>query len=365
MRGIVLLTIGLFFFNIAVFGQSQTLGFEGQSFGTQQWSEDGINWTLGSWANIRSYYAHSGSNSAYLLSGDYLSADNKLDVASLWLYVDDMSGYNTYVEFKGYDVNGNLVKSYKYYDMGNMWEQVNLSGFNSIDKLAVTFDDASGMGEVMVALDDIGFNNVGALPVELETFSAKTVNGRVTLRWKAASEVNNYGFEVERKAVNSATAAGGVTNASGKGFEKIGFVDGSGNSNSPKDYSFSDAPSGQSAYQYRLKQIDNDGSFKYSKTIEVSLNSPSRFNLEQNYPNPFNPSTNIQFTLPVDAKVVLEVYNTIGQKVATLINREMSSGNHSVVFNAEDLPSGIYIYRLHATSGNKDYLQIKKLLLLK
>lgn len=85
------------------------------------------------------------------------------------------------------------------------------------------------------------------------------------------------------------------------------------------------------------------------------------FNLEKNYPNLFNPSTNIKFSLSQSEQVTINVYNTIGQKIETLVNRQMTAGSHSVTFDAEGLPSGVYIYRLKA--GN--YSESRKMLLLK
>ena len=78
-------------------------------------------------------------------------------------------------------------------------------------------------------------------------------------------------------------------------WEKIGFVNGNGNINSPKNYSFEDKNVTAGKYSYRLKQIDNDGQFEYSKTIEVDFDAPKKFELSQNYPNPFNPTTTITF----------------------------------------------------------------------
>jgi Secretion system C-terminal sorting domain len=85
------------------------------------------------------------------------------------------------------------------------------------------------------------------------------------------------------------------------------------------------------------------------------------FNLEQNYPNPFNPSTKINYTIPQQSFVSLKVYDILGNEVATLMNGDKSAGTYQVNFNAADLPSGIYFYRL--TAGN--YTSVKKMTLLK
>ena len=191
------------------------------------------------------------------------------------------------------------------------------------------------------------------LPVELTTFSASVVNSNVELKWQTATEVNNYGFEVERKILKQ------VQNDN---WERIGFVNGHGNSNSPKEYSFTDKTAENSGkYFYRLKQVDVDGQFEYSPEIEVTFGAPAKFELFQNYPNPFNPTTNIRFTLPEAGNVKLAVYNLLGQKVADLVNQNMEAGFHNITFDGSKLTSGIYIYRLE--SGNN--IMIRKMQLVK
>ncbi len=113
-------------------------------------------------------------------------------------------------------------------------------------------------------------------------------------------------------------------------------------------------------YQYRLKQVDFNGSYTYSQIVEVSV-LPLNFSLEQNYPNPFNPTTNISYSIGNSSFVTLKVYNVLGEEVTTLVNENKKAGSYTVRFNASNLPSGVYIYKL--TAGN--YSASKKLLLLK
>ncbi|MEJ2506974.1 MAG: hypothetical protein P8Y81_12005, partial [Ignavibacteriaceae bacterium] len=124
----------------------------------------------------------------------------------------------------------------------------------------------------------------------------------INLQWRTETEVNNYGFEVERK--NSSTQNGQ--------WQTLAFVQGHGNSNSPKDYSFIDEGITSGKYSYRLKQIDNDGKYEYSKPIEVDLGIVNTYELSQNYPNPFNPITTISFTISSANTVKLSVFNSIG-----------------------------------------------------
>lgn len=184
------------------------------------------------------------------------------------------------------------------------------------------------------------------LPVELTSFTAKASGTTVTLNWETKTEVDNNGFEIER-------------NANGN-WSKIGFVEGHGTANSPKYYSFSDANPLGNKIQYRLKQIDNDGSFEYSPVVEVEL-APVNYTLYQNYPNPFNPSTVIRYAMPVAGMVTIDVFNALGEKVSTLLNGQVEAGFNQVSFDATNLPSGLYFYRIQ--SG--DFTSIKKMLLMK
>jgi len=192
------------------------------------------------------------------------------------------------------------------------------------------------------------------LPVELTSFTAKVIGNSIKLDWKTETEVNNYGFEILRQAHTS-------TSLSVTGWEKIGFVNGNGNSNSPKSYSFSDQNvNGSNKFAYRLKQIDNDGRYEYSKVVEVTL-VPDEFALNQNYPNPFNPSTSIKYSVPQASLVTIKIYDVIGNEVQTLVNNKQDAGVYEVKFNAGNLASGMYFYRMKTDN----FTQVKKMILIK
>lgn len=141
----------------------------------------------------------------------------------------------------------------------------------------------------------------------------------------------------------------------------MSFVQGYGNSNSQKYYSFTDSkPFGGSKFQYRLKQIDTDGKYKYSKIIDVEI-IPDKFKLLQNYPNPFNPVTTIRFQLPEESKVLLKIYDILGAELVELVNDQKEAGIYEVELNDTSLPSGTYIYRINADQ----FVDTKKMLLIK
>lgn len=196
------------------------------------------------------------------------------------------------------------------------------------------------------------------LPVELTSFKCCEKNGKVELRWSTATEVNNYGFEILRFAQND-------------NWEKIGFVQGHGNSNSPKDYFFVDNNCPCGIIKYRLKQIDLDGSFEYSPEIQISIDAPKSLSLDQNYPNPFNPATTIKFTLPgydfspvsAPMRVTLKVYDILGREIRTIVDEFLPPGYYSYSINAAEmnLTSGVYFYKL--TAG--ELSSVKKMVLMK
>ncbi|MCK9408915.1 MAG: T9SS type A sorting domain-containing protein [Bacteroidetes bacterium] len=221
----------------------------------------------------------------------------------------------------------------------------------SITDTSVTFSGISSFSQFAIGTND-------PLPVELVSFTVTAKNNAVEVQWKTATEQNNYGFDVERRAVDDRHLQGDGHLA----WKKIGFIEGNGSTNSPKQYSFTNKNLSAGKYSYRLKQIDRDGKFSYSQSVEVTINSvPKVFALEQNYPNPFNPSTTINYQLPVNSHVTLKVYDAIGREVATLVNEVKEAGTYSTTFDASELSSGMYLLRLQG----QDHVKVKKIMLMK
>ena len=191
------------------------------------------------------------------------------------------------------------------------------------------------------------------LPVELTSFIASIVGEHIYLKWTTATEINNYGFEIERSVDQG-------------DFKKIGFVIGNGNSNSPKEYSFQDNYV-NGFLSYRLKQIDNDGSYSYSDIVNVEALSVRDFALYQNYPNPFNPITSIKFKIPVDSKVKLTVSNILGEELETLFEGPQNPGIHEIVWNGDNYASGVYFanVQINTIDGNTSLNKTIKMILNK
>jgi hypothetical protein len=196
------------------------------------------------------------------------------------------------------------------------------------------------------------------VPVELASFSLDKSGRNVILNWSTATEFNNRGFQVERKLKNN-------------DWEIVGFIEGKGTTSEKQFYTFTDNfdnVSYDGRLLYRLKQIDLDGSYEYSRQVYTDvLFSPREYMLSQNYPNPFNPSTSIRYSLPLESQIKLVIINSLGEEVVELFSGIKNEGFHEITWNAEGYPSGVYFCQLKAESVNNQlvYNSTKKLILVK
>jgi len=191
----------------------------------------------------------------------------------------------------------------------------------------------------------------GIIPVELTSFSVLLVPDGVEINWSTATELNNFGFDIERCALSAERQA----------WDKIGFVNGQGTTAQKNEYSFVDNKIDEGVFFYRLKQIDFNGSYNYSNEVKIDTHLPKEFFLEQNYPNPFNPATKIKYQIPQSRFISLIVYDVIGNEIAILVEEFKLAGNYEVEFNALSLSSGIYFYRLNAG----DLSETRKMILMR
>ncbi|MFC2119662.1 T9SS type A sorting domain-containing protein [Bacteroidota bacterium] len=280
-------------------------------------------------------------------------------------------GYNTFFiefdhDFRTIDLDDDAIVEVSL-DGGTTWtEVVSWIGVDARNEHYVSAGFATGLAtdirfrcisvqpgwDWWWAIDNFAIYLTDPVPVELTSFAASVNDGNVTLNWSTSTETNNQGFEVQRSTDNE--------------FTTIGFVDGSGTTTENHTYSYVDASLEAGTYTYRLKQIDYDGTSEYSESVEVEVIAPDVFALEQNYPNPFNPSTMIKFSLAADSKVSLTVFDVLGQEVANLLSGDLAAGSHEVNFNASNVNSGVYFYRIDATAvDGTNFTSVKKMILTK
>ncbi len=297
-------------------------------------------------------YLTGGFESSTMILGDFtLSSIDTFDI-----FIAKMNSSGEYLWAESYSADSSdFGKSVTTDNVGNVY----LTGDFMSPTLTLGDYTLTNFGNNNIFIAKYGDTPV---PVELTSFSAELLGSHVILSWQTATEVNNYGFEVERCVLKE------INNDQ---WEILGFVQGHGNSNSPKYYEYTDENILAEQLEYRLKQIDTDGTFKYYyKTAKVDARSitdfeeiilPTEFVLNQNYPNPFNPITELTYSIPKKEHVQIKIFDLLGNEIITLVNEQKQSGDYKVEFNATYLSSGIYLCKI--ISGN--YIETKKMVLLK
>ena len=191
--------------------------------------------------------------------------------------------------------------------------------------------------------------NESALPITLSSFSNTIKDNNISLFWTTTSEINNSGFDVERKSNDNK-------------WETIAFIKGKGNSNITENYTFNDINLNTGNYYYRLKQKDFNGNFTYyDLQNSVEIKPPNNFSLSQNYPNPFNSETIIRFSIPENTNASIVLYDCLGKLIRTISTGFYDAGYHSIKLNSNELASGVYIYKITTSSQTKS----KKLMVIK
>ncbi|MBU1936638.1 T9SS type A sorting domain-containing protein [bacterium] len=194
----------------------------------------------------------------------------------------------------------------------------------------------------------------GPLPVELTTFQAFAGNQQVTMRWQTASEQDNDHFNLYRRRAGQ------------ESLTTIAQIPGHGTTSEPHSYEYIDqAVQNGVTYEYQISDVDITG----HETIHALVVSatpgrdilPIEYALYQNYPNPFNPTTTIRYNVKEAGLVRLTIFDLLGREITTLMNGTVSAGSYDVLWDASDLPSGIYLCRMEA----EGYVQTQKLVLMK
>ena len=312
----------------------------GDNTGTTEYSPVTLNFTSGgfssAYAGVKVSNTKHGSN---ISQTDYLNRYWSVSQSGITSFACDVT-----LQYVPADVVGTESNIWAGKYSSGVWTQLNQTnaGTHTLSGTAVTgFSDFTG-----------GQENV--LPVSLSSFTFSVNVRDVKLNWVTGSEMNNSGFEIERV---------GIRQLAPGNWEKIGYVSGKGTTNEQTTYNFEDKKLVAGKYQYRLKQIDNNGNFEYHNLNgDVEVGVPKKYEMSQNYPNPFNPMTKIDFQLPMDGKVSLKIFDITGREMATLLNNEFKKADYyTVMFNGSNLSSGVYFYRIVADK----YVATKKMVLLK
>jgi hypothetical protein len=342
-------------------------------------TDNGSNWTgVNAGLTYQNVFAlavmPTGPSSANFFAGTlnggvFLSADS----GAHWTAVDSgltnknvlalaVSGTNIVCGIAGFNSNNNVFLST---NSGTSWSSVSsgFTGINNVYSFLIVGDTLyAGTNDGVWArpLSETG------LPIRLSHFTGAMAGAEVVkFEWSTVTEVNNYGFYVERQEGIHPYAT------------VSGLIPGAGTTLEEQQYTWSDSPVGPGIYFYRLKQVDLSGDISYSPPIRVVVTAvtgvkmgtlPGSFALGQNYPSPFNPATNIQYALPGASNVTLGVYNTLGQLVALLVDGVQDGGYMTAAWNAANIPSGVYFYRLDATSISdpaKHFSQTRKMVLIR
>jgi photosystem II stability/assembly factor-like uncharacterized protein len=265
-------------------------------------------------------------------------------------------GYNTVYLIVS---SSSATQSFKSTDNGATWTSVQFPAIGGVTHMDLSYfsnkaqvSSVSSTGSVMKLQDS-------PLPVSLESFTYNVSGRDVNLKWVTTVEENNAGFEVYR--ISSDLNASDPNN-----WLKVGYIKGNGNKNTPTNYNFTDSKLPSGKYNYRIKQIDYNGNYEYFTLNGIAkIENSKSISLHQNYPNPFNPTTNIDYDLSADSKVTLKVYDISGREVLTLVNDQQKAGFYTVKFNATNLSSGTYFYKLFLNSNGSDIVITKKMTVIK
>ncbi len=305
--------------------------------------------SFGSYVSFFPDYAMLVSPSLDSLGNDQDSVIYNVSVPSVKLYDTDVTfsatvsptpaAGNINISFP----SGNILSTFP----GNVDMKVTTSGNVSVGTYTITIV-GNGPNGTPVHKRTVSLVVGLVIPVELTAFNASVNKNDVVLNWTTATELNNLGFEIQRKSRDDS-------------YQSIAFINGKGTTTEINDYTYIDKTVDAGMYSYRLMQKDYDGTFAYSQEVEVEINLPLEYSLDQNYPNPFNPTTTIRYSIPEDNFVSIKLFDILGNEVLTLVNEQRQAGRYEMLFNASNIASGVYYYQINSGS----FTQTRKLMLMK
>lgn len=337
------------------------------SSGAQQWIARYTSQSIGTTVKLSS----DGSSivSGYTTSGpgNFLLVKYNSSGVQQWqsLYNDPLNQSNIATSMEidqdgtiivaGHDYDARIVKFYSDGTfMGMVSYDYGITGGENLyalklDALGNVFAAGGSYGGTSTLTDVLTLiHPVSALPVTLNYFNSSTKCNNVHLEWETANELNNKGFEIQKE--------------SGAEWKEVAFIHGSGTSNTPVKYSYTEKYVQSGNYNYRLKQIDFNGNCEYHNlNNQVIIGKPTYPLLFQNYPNPSNPNSQINYQISNPGKVKISVFDITGKEVSVLIDGFMEAGYYSVIFDGRNFSSGVYFYSIAA----EEYTTARKMLLIK
>ncbi|HPG39950.1 MAG TPA: PQQ-dependent sugar dehydrogenase [bacterium] len=209
------------------------------------------------------------------------------------------------------------------------------TGENRMPQIATSIVDEQGAAVIVAWITSLHSEPV---PVRLGSFTARYNGDAVLIQWETSMEISCYGYALEK--------------FDGRDFRRIFFIPGK-EQNKNNSYSYRDLELQPGVMQYRLLQINTDGTFHYSAEISVNIQSPAENRLLPNYPNPFNSGTIIRYELARQENVTISIYNILGVRIALLLNESRDTGFYKQYWNGADdtgraIPSGLYFIEMRA-----------------
>lgn len=250
---------------------------------------------------------------------------------------------------------------------------INFPGVWIYSQSNITYDGGTGI-EIQsgadVCADAIVINGTytgsgticqGALPVTMRSFTAAVTNNNIKLDWITEIELNNSGFEVERRTTSFNPPEGETSE-----WKRIAFISGNGTTNDPKSYTYEDKKLQTGSYKYRLKQIDFNGNYEFFEIQNnVIVKAPGIFSISQNYPNPSNPKSRIEYQIPATGKVSLKVFDILGKETINLVDETKEAGFYVTEFDGSNLASGVYFYSISVEGNGQRFSKTLKMILVK